>query len=75
MLAVEGRCVKNGRTKGTLVGASCGMLPPLLPLDVRLLHQLNLLGCGNTANWDCHLSGGTVCISPGVEAQWAPVLY
>ena len=49
MLAVEGRCVKNGRTKGTLVGASCGMLPPLLPFDVRLLHQLNLLGCGNTA--------------------------
>ena len=49
MLAVEGRCIKNGSTKGTLVGASCGMLPPLLPFDVRLLHQLNLLGCGNTA--------------------------
>ena len=49
MLAVEGRCVKNGRTKGTLVGASCGMLPPLLPFDVRLLHQLNLLHCGNTS--------------------------
>ena len=62
MLAVEGRCVKNGRTKGTLVGASCGMLPPLLPFDVRLLHQLNLLGCGNTA-----LAFSLVCLQK-VEA-------